>query len=53
MSIYLVFLAAIFDGLDGHVARVLHAATEFGAELDSLCDLVDFGVSPALVVFLW
>jgi CDP-diacylglycerol--serine O-phosphatidyltransferase len=38
---------------DGHVARALQAASAFGAEMDSLCDLVDFGVSPAIVVYLW
>eukprot|EP00123_Amoebidium_parasiticum_P012127 comp21139_c0_seq1/m.28594 comp21139_c0_seq1/g.28594 ORF comp21139_c0_seq1/g.28594 comp21139_c0_seq1/m.28594 type:complete len:372 (-) comp21139_c0_seq1:694-1809(-) len=45
--------SAIFDGLDGHVARALKAASAFGAELDSLCDLVDFGVAPALVLYQW
>jgi len=52
-SVLYLCLAAVFDGLDGHVARLLHAVTEMGAELDSLCDLVDFGVAPCLVVYSW
>ncbi|KAG8463249.1 hypothetical protein KFE25_011246 [Diacronema lutheri] len=45
--------SAICDGLDGHAARRLNAVTLFGGELDSLCDLVDFGAAPALIVFAW
>eukprot|EP01134_Creolimax_fragrantissima_P000737 CFRG0737T1 len=52
-AFFLLFASAILDGLDGHAARALGTASAFGAELDSLCDLVDFGVSPALVMFLW
>jgi len=52
-SVFCVFCAAVLDGLDGHVARYLGAVTEIGAELDSLCDLVNFGVAPALVMFMW
>ena len=45
--------AAIFDMLDGRVARLLNAETAFGAELDSLADMVSFGVAPAVLVYLW
>ncbi|QFZ16436.1 CDP-diacylglycerol--serine O-phosphatidyltransferase [Saccharothrix syringae] len=45
--------AAVFDGLDGRLARLLDATSKMGAELDSLADAVSFGVAPALVVYLW
>jgi CDP-diacylglycerol--serine O-phosphatidyltransferase len=45
--------AAIIDGLDGRMARLLKASSRFGAELDSLSDFVCFGVAPALVLYLW
>ena len=48
-----VFAAMIMDGLDGRVARLTHTQTAFGAEYDSLSDLVSFGVAPALVMYLW
>lgn len=48
-----IMVSAVFDGLDGHVARYLDAVTLFGGELDSLCDLVDFGLTPALVLYVW
>lgn len=49
----LILLAAVLDGLDGRLARRLGGESAMGAELDSLCDFVDFGVAPALVVHLW
>eukprot|EP00127_Corallochytrium_limacisporum_P000276 Clim_evm23s9 gene=Clim_evmTU23s9 len=52
-SIWTLFAAMVFDGLDGHVARALGASTKIGAELDSLCDLVDFGAAPSLVMYSW
>jgi len=52
-SISCVILAAVLDGLDGHVARYLGACTPLGFELDSLCDCANFGVVPALVVYFW
>lgn len=52
-SVFLVMVAAVLDGLDGHVARYLNAVTSLGFELDSLCDLANFGVSPALIVYFW
>ena len=48
-----VLVASIFDALDGRVARMTQSTSQFGAELDSLCDMVSFGVSPAVLVFLW
>ncbi|WND02159.1 CDP-diacylglycerol--serine O-phosphatidyltransferase [Temperatibacter marinus] len=53
MAIAAIFLAGIFDGLDGTVARLLKSTSRFGAELDSLSDIVSFGVSPAVVLYLW
>ena len=46
-----VVAAMISDGLDGRVARYLNASSEFGKELDSLCDLVSFGVAPAMLAY--
>jgi CDP-diacylglycerol--serine O-phosphatidyltransferase len=48
-----IFLAMILDGLDGRVARLTHTQSEFGAEYDSLSDMVSFGVAPALVIYEW
>lgn len=48
-----IFLAMIFDGLDGRVARLTHTQSEFGAEYDSLSDMVSFGVAPSLVIYEW
>jgi CDP-diacylglycerol--serine O-phosphatidyltransferase len=47
---WLIFLAMIFDALDGHVARLSRTTSDFGAQLDSLCDLVTFGVAPAFLL---
>lgn len=48
-----IVLAAIFDVLDGGVARLFGADSEFGAQLDSLADLVSFGIAPAMLVYMW
>jgi CDP-diacylglycerol--serine O-phosphatidyltransferase len=48
-----IVFAMIFDMLDGRAARMLGADTRFGAQLDSLADLVSFGVAPALIVYDW
>ncbi len=48
-----IFIAMILDGLDGRVARLTHTQSEFGAEYDSLSDMVSFGVAPALVMYEW
>jgi CDP-diacylglycerol--serine O-phosphatidyltransferase len=52
-AVFSVFFAAIMDGLDGRIARMLKATSKFGAELDSLSDFVSFGVAPAMVLYLW
>jgi CDP-diacylglycerol--serine O-phosphatidyltransferase len=48
-----IFVALVFDGLDGRVARLTHTQSAFGVEYDSLSDMVSFGVAPALVVYVW
>ncbi len=48
-----IFVAMILDGLDGRVARLTNTQSKFGAEFDSLADMVSFGVAPALVMFNW
>ncbi|CAK8715731.1 CDP-diacylglycerol--serine O-phosphatidyltransferase [Candidatus Electrothrix aarhusensis] len=48
-----ILVAGIFDGLDGRVARLTDSTSRFGMQLDSLCDLVSFGVAPALLAYLW
>ncbi|MBN2231358.1 MAG: CDP-diacylglycerol--serine O-phosphatidyltransferase [Deltaproteobacteria bacterium] len=53
MAAVAVVLANVFDILDGKVARLMRATSRFGMELDSLADLVSFGVAPALLVFSW
>ena len=48
-----IFVAMVLDGLDGRVARLTHTQSAFGAEYDSLSDMVSFGVAPALVTYAW
>lgn len=48
-----IFLAGLLDGLDGRVARMTNTESAFGAEYDSLSDMVSFGVAPALIMYLW
>ena len=48
-----IFVAMILDGLDGRVARMTHTQTDFGAEYDSLSDMVSFGVAPAILIYQW
>jgi CDP-diacylglycerol---serine O-phosphatidyltransferase len=48
-----IFISMILDGLDGRVARLTNTQSDFGAEYDSLADMVSFGVAPALVAFTW
>jgi CDP-diacylglycerol--serine O-phosphatidyltransferase len=48
-----IFVAMVFDGLDGRVARMTHTQSAFGAEYDSLSDMVSFGAAPALIVYEW
>src|SRR4051794_7394620 len=48
-----IVFAALLDGIDGRVARLLKGTSRFGAELDSLADFVNFGVAPALILYFW
>lgn len=48
-----ILLAALLDALDGRVARLLKGTSRFGAELDSLADFVNFGVAPAIILYIW
>lgn len=48
-----LFVAMVMDTLDGRVARLTHTQTEFGAQLDSLADMVSFGLAPALILYTW
>jgi len=52
-AVVAIFVAMILDGLDGRVARLTNTQSEFGAQYDSLSDMVSFGVAPALVMYLW
>ena len=52
-AVLAVILAAVLDGIDGRVARLMKAESRFGAELDSLSDVIAFGVAPALILYLW
>jgi len=48
-----IFVAMIMDGIDGRLARITNTQSDFGAEYDSLADMVSFGLAPALVMFMW
>ena len=48
-----IFAAQMLDGLDGRVARLTNSQSAFGAQYDSLCDVISFGLAPAIIVFLW
>src|SRR5216684_1888213 len=48
-----IVLAAVLDGIDGRIARLIKGTSRFGAELDSLADFVNFGVAPALILYFW
>ena len=50
---YALVFAALFDLLDGRVARMTRTTSRFGSEYDSLCDLISFGMAPALLSYLW
>lgn len=52
-AVVAIILAAVFDGIDGSLARLLNAASKFGAELDSLSDVIAFGVAPAMILYIW
>ena len=53
LAVSMILAAAVLDGLDGSVARLVRGQSRFGAELDSLSDAISFGVAPALVLYLW
>ena len=53
MAVVAIFVAAILDGLDGRVARMMKGTSRFGAELDSLADFVSFGVAPAMILYFF
>lgn len=48
-----IIVAAVLDGIDGRIARLLKATTNFGAQLDSLSDFISFGVAPAIMLYAW
>jgi CDP-diacylglycerol--serine O-phosphatidyltransferase len=48
-----IIIAGVLDGMDGRIARMLKGESRFGAELDSLSDVIAFGVSPAVIIYLW
>jgi CDP-diacylglycerol--serine O-phosphatidyltransferase len=53
LALAAIVFAALLDGIDGRVARLLKGTSRFGAELDSLADFVNFGVAPALILYFW
>ncbi len=53
MAVALIVLAAVLDGIDGYLARMLKSESAIGAELDSLGDFLNFGAAPALIVYFW
>ena len=53
LALAAVVFAALLDGIDGRIARMLKGTSRFGAELDSLADFVNFGVAPALILYMW
>ncbi|WP_029623906.1 CDP-alcohol phosphatidyltransferase family protein [Sphingomonas sp. PAMC 26617] len=52
-AVLMVMIASVLDGIDGRIARMVRGESRFGAELDSLSDAISFGVSPALILYLW
>ncbi|MGY3110047.1 CDP-diacylglycerol--serine O-phosphatidyltransferase [Bradyrhizobium sp. LM6.9] len=53
LAVYAIVFAALLDGIDGRVARLIKGQSKFGAELDSLADFVNFGVAPGLMLYFW
>ena len=53
LSIIAIIVAAVFDGLDGRIARLIKATSKVGKELDSLTDVISFGVAPAFIMYFW
>src|SRR5919106_3505928 len=53
LALAAIVFAAVLDGIDGRVARLIKGQSKFGAELDSLADFVNFGVAPGLMLYFW
>ena len=53
LALAAIVFAAVLDGIDGRIARLIKGTSRFGAELDSLADFVNFGVAPALILYFW
>lgn len=53
IAAWFILIAAVFDGLDGRIARLTGTTSKFGVEYDSLADLVAFGVAPSLLMYAW
>jgi CDP-diacylglycerol--serine O-phosphatidyltransferase len=53
MAAMFIVIAAFIDGMDGRIARLLKSTSNFGAQLDSLSDIICFGVAPAIIIYLW
>lgn len=53
VAVWLIFLALVFDGLDGRIARLTNTASRFGVEFDSLADIVSFGIAPAMLLYFY
>jgi len=53
ISIFAIIIAAVIDGLDGRIARLIKGASKVGKELDSLTDVISFGVAPAFIMYFW
>ena len=52
-AIIAIMFAALIDGLDGRIARLIKGTSDFGKELDSLTDFVSFGIAPAFIIYFW
>ena len=53
ISVLAIIVASIIDGLDGRIARLIKATSKVGKELDSLTDVISFGVAPAFIMYFW
>ena len=53
LAIVAIIIAALIDGLDGRIARLIKGTSKVGKELDSLTDMISFGVAPAFIMFFW
>ena len=52
-AIIAIIIAAVIDGLDGRIARLIKGTSKVGKELDSLTDMISFGVAPAFIMYFW